>query len=156
MPPHPSNARPRGGPPCGACGERAAAAGRGGRAQELFDKIDEMCKAGQIGELMKCDQLAKSREEGKGFVGFLEGAITHQPTFKVKRVAGFEYTTQRSPAFCDHIMWRSLPGLAVTQPALWAAPEVASSDHKPVACTLVINFLLFEVFNEYYLFLFYS
>lgn len=51
--------------------------------QELFDKIDAMCSEGRIAELLKCDQLVKSRDNQKGFVGFLEGEITHAPTFKV-------------------------------------------------------------------------
>lgn len=104
--------------------------------KEVFDRIQEMCAAGDTSEMLKCDQLRKSIADKRGFVGFLEGNITHLPTFKVKRVAGFEYNVQRSPAYCDRILWRSLPGLSVHQTALWCAPEVASSDHKPVACGL--------------------
>lgn len=83
--------------------------------KEVFDKIQELCASGDTAEMLKCDQLRKSISDKRGFVGFQEGHITHLPTFKVKRVAGFEYNVQRSPAFCDRILWRSLPGFSVKQ-----------------------------------------
>lgn len=107
--------------------------------KEVFDKIQEMCAKGDTAEMLKCDQLRKSIAENKGFVGFKEGDITHLPTFKVKREKGFVYNTQRSPAYCDRILWRSLPGLSAKQTGLWCAPEVETSDHKPVACTLELD-----------------
>jgi len=43
----------------------------------------------------------------------------------------------RSPAWCDRILWRSIPNLmssnnGLTQTALFAAQDVMTSDHKPV------------------------
>lgn len=83
--------------------------------KEVFDRIQEMCASGDTAEMLKCDQLRKSIADQRGFVGFTEGDIKHLPTFKVKRTAGFEYNVQRSPAYCDRILWRSLPGLGIKQ-----------------------------------------
>ncbi len=106
---------------------------------ELFDAIQKRVDDKQLGPLLECDQLVRARARGDAFVGFREGDIGHEPTFKVKRAPGFQYNKQRSPAYCDRILWRSLPGVEGTQEALWAAPEVASSDHKPVGATLALG-----------------
>lgn len=106
---------------------------------ELFDNIKASVAGGKFGPLAACDQLTRARLKGDAFVGFEEGVLCHPPTFKVKRAPGLEYNTQRSPAYCDRVLWRSLPGLTAKQEALWAAPEVDSSDHKPVACVLALQ-----------------
>ena len=106
---------------------------------ELFDNIKASVAGGAFGPLAACDQLTRARLKGDAFVGFQEGALCHPPTFKVKRAPGLEYNTQRSPAYCDRVLWRSLPGMGAKQEALWCAPEVDSSDHKPVACVLALQ-----------------
>jgi hypothetical protein len=118
-------------------GEEAASAKT--PPKELFDTISEQAAKGEFRELLACDQLLRARARGDAWVGFQEGAICHAPTFKVKRAEGLVFNEQRSPAFCDRILWRSLPGAEVTQEALWAAPQVASSDHKPVGSLLLLG-----------------
>ena len=105
----------------------------------LSDEIQRRVEARDLGPLLACDQLVRARARGDAFLGFTEGDIAHEPTFKVKRAPGFEYSKERSPAYCDRIMWRCLPGVEARQEALWVAPAVASSDHKPVAATLALG-----------------
>jgi hypothetical protein len=106
---------------------------------ELFDEIQKLVDTKALGPLLASDQLVRARERGDAWVGFQEGDICHEPTFKVKRAVGFEYNKQRSPAYCDRILWRSLPGVEARQEALWAAPQVASSDHKPVGASMALG-----------------
>jgi len=41
-------------------------------------------------------------------LGFQEGEpASHPPTFKVERRAGFEYKAQRTPAWCDRVLWKT-------------------------------------------------
>ena len=54
-----------------------------------------------------------------------------------KGPAGLAYTLKRSPAYCDRVLWRSnLPHKAAQPRAYWASPDIATSDHKPVAAAL--------------------
>jgi len=106
---------------------------------ELFDTITQLAEQRDFRELAQCDQLGRVRARGDAFVGFQEGVLCHEPTFKVKRAKGLQYNTQRSPAYCDRILWRSLPGATASQEALWAAPECDSSDHKPVAAMMLLS-----------------
>ena len=61
---------------------------------------------------------------------------THTPKKKVEKgVAGLKYEPKRSPAWCDRVLYRSnLPHLTAVPGRYESAPEVATSDHKPVAC----------------------
>lgn len=77
---------------------------------------------------------------GDAFVGFTEGAVaSHPPTFKVKRHPGLSYTRQRSPAYCDRVLWRSMPGHSASQIGLWCASSVGTSDHKPVGSAIALS-----------------
>ena len=106
---------------------------------ELFNTITQLTEARDFGALVACDQLARAQARGDAFVGFQEGVLSHPPTFKVKRTTGLQYNTQRSPAYCDRILWRCLPGAQASQEALWAALECDSSDHKPVAASMLLS-----------------
>ena len=98
------------------------------------EMVDKIC-SGRVDhreELWSCDQLSREKAANRAFVGFTEGSYDFPPTFKVKRQPGTEYTPQRSPAFCDRVLVRSVPGYPAKLLGLSAAPEVATSDHKPV------------------------
>ena len=117
---------------------------------ELFSTIKTMVAQEQVSKLIEHDQLfnaridvqqidtcaARVRDGLVAFVGFRESDISFAPTFKVLRQAQTEYTTQRSPAYCDRVMWRSSPYLSVECTRYWSGECVASSDHKPVAAML--------------------
>ncbi|EKX49797.1 hypothetical protein GUITHDRAFT_44574, partial [Guillardia theta CCMP2712] len=100
--------------------------------KELFDTIEKMVQEKQFAELLSYDQLIKAREQRESFLGFHEGQITHPPTFKVERKKGIQYISERSPAYCDRILWRSFDTLMSQCSDLWSGNEVSSSDHKPV------------------------
>eukprot|EP00286_Rhodomonas_abbreviata_P019807 CAMPEP_0181308794 /NCGR_PEP_ID=MMETSP1101-20121128/11667_1 /TAXON_ID=46948 /ORGANISM="Rhodomonas abbreviata, Strain Caron Lab Isolate" /LENGTH=860 /DNA_ID=CAMNT_0023415229 /DNA_START=191 /DNA_END=2773 /DNA_ORIENTATION=+ len=102
----------------------------------LYDKINALIANKQYSKLLEWDQLVMARKNGEAYIGFEEGTITHPPTFKVERKAGITYKDQRAPAYCDRVMWRSLPYMRGACEHLWAGAEVDSSDHKPVGALL--------------------
>ena len=42
-------------------------------------------------------------------MGFAEGQLDFQPTFKLARQAGVSYNLKRTPSYCDRILWKSMP-----------------------------------------------
>jgi hypothetical protein len=62
------------------------------------------------------------------------------PTFKTQRHVPVVYNSQRVPAFCDRILWRSAPGRTqcLSLVDVCAEPDIRTSDHMP----LYANFLL--------------
>jgi endonuclease/exonuclease/phosphatase family metal-dependent hydrolase len=103
-------------------------------SEEQFNKMVKMVDDKKFGELFEHDQLAKSMGEKKVFVGFQEGKCNFPPTFKVLRNENLVYSEKRSPAWCDRILWKSMPGLEgdIKQSEFNAAIKIMSSDHKPV------------------------
>ena len=56
------------------------------------------------------DGSAHRREEARGRLPRVRGgkpARAHMPTFKVQRERGFKYKEQRTPAWCDRVLWRT-------------------------------------------------
>jgi len=103
-------------------------------SREQFDEMVGMIKDGKLAELVKFDQLKKSMLEKKVFVGFREGELDFPPTFSMERDAELAYADKRSPAWCDRILWRSLPGFEseVKQIEFKSSLKILTSDHKPV------------------------
>ena len=113
-------------------------------SSQLFTDMLDRIASGPVGlrDLFKTDQLTREMRMGRAFVGFTEGELVggFEPTFKVRRAAGVEYNPQRSPAWCDRILWRSVPGWGVRQVALGAILRgVDTSDHKPVASVFEVE-----------------
>lgn len=108
-------------------------------AKFLMDKIQALVDAKAYAKLLEYDQLIKARNQGEAYQGFQEGAITHPPTFKVERKQGIVYKDQRAPAYCDRVMWRSLPYMPGTCEGVWCGEHVSSSDHKPVGALLSLG-----------------
>jgi len=104
-------------------------------SEEVFREMTEKIKERKYAELLSCDQLTHEMKEGRVFLGFQEGKINFPPTFKVLRGQEHGYTEERSPAWCDRVLWRTLPGFNVTQDKLNSAPLITTSDHKPVFST---------------------
>ena len=91
--------------------------------------------------LIGADQLRHSRAAGDAFVGFTEGDMKFSPTFKVQRKGGVLYKKQRTPSYCDRVLWKTLvPKYAsqVRQMLLNGVVDVTTSDHKPVVSALHI------------------
>mmetsp|Transcript_33523 Transcript_33523/g.75216 ORF Transcript_33523/g.75216 Transcript_33523/m.75216 type:complete len:603 (-) Transcript_33523:321-2129(-) len=102
----------------------------------ILDLVDRQLYS----ELMQHDQLRLYREAGKAFVGFQEGDPTFPPTFKVERAAGIRHQEERTPSYCDRILWKSqesLPG--ISQQYLASPEKVSTSDHKPVFAHFIVN-----------------
>lgn len=91
--------------------------------------------------LITHDQLRNQQIEGKAFQDFKESDPKFKPTFKVCKKKELQYETKRAPAWADRIVWRSIIGkeAGLTQLAYECASEVATSDHKPVWSTFIIN-----------------
>eukprot|EP00438_Fugacium_kawagutii_P011518 Skav231657 [mRNA] locus=scaffold4949:46486:51497:+ [translate_table: standard] len=99
-----------------------------------FVTVCDMIEKAEFEELLKFDQLLQFKESGKAFAGFSEGRPDFAPTFKVERMEGVSHQSERTPSYCDRILWKSteaLEGMAV-QSLLASAEQVSSSDHKPV------------------------
>ncbi|CAM6093328.1 unnamed protein product [Calypogeia fissa] len=89
----------------------------------------------EYGDLLKYDELRREISANRVLHGFKEGEINFAPTFKMQREAKDVYDQKRMPAWCDRILWRNLPGCTVKLGKYVSAPELATSDHKPVAAT---------------------
>mmetsp|Transcript_1378 Transcript_1378/g.2324 ORF Transcript_1378/g.2324 Transcript_1378/m.2324 type:complete len:619 (+) Transcript_1378:71-1927(+) len=107
-------------------------------SKEQFDKMVQMINEGKYAELFAHDQLEAEKKKGNVFCGFTEGVYDFAPTFKVLRQAELAYTNQRSPSWCDRILWHSLTKEWILQKSLGAACEIATSDHKPVYTVLEV------------------
>lgn len=86
-------------------------------------------------ELMKKDQLREQQLKGRAFAGFEEGEPAFAPTFKVKKgTRGIAHLGQRTPSYCDRVLWKSMPHCRrhVEQLVFGCPDEVTTSDHKPV------------------------
>lgn len=105
-------------------------------SKEQFQTMVSMIKKNNKAELeifWQHDQLRKEMLAQRVFIGFQEGDYTSfPPTFKVKRKPWLEYTSQRSPAWCDRILWRNVNGYPVKQIKFGTPLDVGTSDHKPV------------------------
>jgi hypothetical protein len=111
-------------------------AGESKESKESFARSKAHVDAKEWGALQEHDQLLLRRKEGVIFHGFSEAPLDFPPTFKVAKVAGFEYKTKRTPSYCDRVLHKSLPRLEqfLSRGALTPHPSIKSSDHKPVSC----------------------
>jgi len=99
-----------------------------------FVNVCDMIQNEQYQELLKFDQLRQFHQSGKAFAGFQEGQPDFAPTFKVERMAGVSHQSERTPSYCDRILWKSAEAVEGNAVQRWlsSASEVSSSDHKPV------------------------
>jgi len=102
--------------------------------ERLFNAYINKIDQGSYEDLIKKDQLSQMLDSGEkagAFFGFKEHEITFKPTFKVEKGSD-EYQKKRTPAWCDRILWRCAPGYEVKCDQYNSAPNVDTSDHKPV------------------------
>ncbi|MES1912434.1 MAG: hypothetical protein MHM6MM_004710 [Cercozoa sp. M6MM] len=107
---------------------------------ELFSRMTSTIGQGKLKSLFRHDQLSAERAAGRVFdesSGWREGDYAEfgvVPTFKVLRDEYLQYTSKRSPAWCDRVLWRCAPGFEddVQLRSLTAVCDVTTSDHKPL------------------------
>eukprot|EP00435_Cladocopium_sp_Y103_P054694 s1678_g17.t2 len=102
------------------------------------DLILQLIEAGDFQSLLQYDQLHVEMAAGRVLHGFSSAMPTWPPTYRVlKGERGFHFDTKRVPSYCDRVLRRSLPGCQqqLQLRSFHAAPEVCSSDHKPISST---------------------
>lgn len=104
-----------------------------------WDTVTEQIRQKEFDKLFAMDELHREQEAKRALYAFKEGEITFPPTFKMKRDAEDVYERKRLPAWCDRILWYSLPGCTIEQLSYTSAPSILSSDHKPVAATFALT-----------------
>ncbi len=108
--------------------------------------VIELIKLKNWAALQKSDQLMREMQKQECFFGFKEGPIRFPPTYRYER-GSREYSAQkmRIPAWCDRVLWRSLPGheQKLRQTAYSCVDEITTSDHSPVYATFEVCSLSF-------------
>ena len=95
------------------------------------DMVKSLIYEGNYSELLDADQLKEQQLEGRVFVGYNEGSIKFQPTYKYD-IGTNEWDTskhKRTPAWTDRILWK---GGNISQLNYESIQTLKVSDHKPV------------------------
>ena len=104
--------------------------------------INECSQRNDWQPLWRFDEFSKVLDAGEVLPGFREAAdmCRSSPTFLVEKQPGFTYNSRRFPAWCDRVVWRSLPCKECNMKhlATEALGGVSTSDHKPVISTFEI------------------
>ena len=81
---------------------------------------------------------------------FKEHPITFGPTFKVKRAVGTTYGAQRTPSYCDRILYYSAPDReGQLEVRVYSSNEnISTSDHKPVYAIMDVRPMLYPNFTR--------
>mmetsp|Transcript_48677 Transcript_48677/g.126326 ORF Transcript_48677/g.126326 Transcript_48677/m.126326 type:complete len:616 (-) Transcript_48677:315-2162(-) len=97
------------------------------------DQCIQMIERGDLSEVLSYDQLHSEMKAGRVFRGFKEAEIEFAPTYrKEKGSPAYSREKNRTPSWCDRVVWKTLPGLSVTPLMYTSAAEIMTSDHIPV------------------------
>merc|ERR1719397_158497 len=108
---------------------------------DVFKKCNDAIAKKDYPLLLEHCQLRKLLKSPKpdAFFGFQEHEINFKPTYKVWPNKDYEYQSTRSQSWCDRILSKSAPGYNVTCTCYSNAPEVCTSDHKPVYGEFIVT-----------------
>lgn len=109
------------------------------RISELdVDSVKDLITKKDFETLHSYDQLKRQIDEEAVFVGFEEGEIDFQPTYKYDTGSDKWDTSEkcRIPAWCDRILWK---GKNIQQEHYQSHMALRTSDHKPVSSLLIIG-----------------
>ena len=125
---------------------------KGETHEQHWAEVKDLADKKQWVALMQGDQLKREQAKGEIFQGFHEPDYNFLPTFKVKRWTGTTHLAQRSPAYCDRILWRMQPYLEKYRPVtvreFVAVENVSTSDHKPVRGRFDVKLLAKPNFHQ--------
>lgn len=111
-----------------------------GTLNKEVTKDDKMLQVKRVIDMEKwpvlwaADELRRELAAGRAFAGFQDSVCDFPPTFKVEKGYVLKYNSKRVPSYCDRILYRSTAGYdaCIHQEAFAAAPNLITSDHKPV------------------------
>lgn len=111
--------------------------------EEHVEKVLNFVEKEDWVTLGKHDELWKAIREGDFCAGYKTLPCFFPPTFKVERLDGFHYQSQRTPSYTDRILWKSAHGHVSNITPLYyePCPSFSNSDHKPIrgAFSIVTN-----------------
>jgi len=92
--------------------------------------------------LLRRDQLKREIEQNTAFMNFEEEIIVFKPTYKFSIGSSSEYSEEkpvRVPAWCDRILWKTLPRDDLSHESYGSCDEITTSDHHPVFATFKLT-----------------
>ncbi len=111
--------------------------------EENWEEVNRLVKAKKWSKILEFDQLKTGMATGEVFADFQEHVISFAPTFKVEKgkPGAGHYMKKRVPAYCDRVLWRSMPHVAgnVQCTMYNSCHFLSTSDHKPVVANFSVT-----------------